>query len=126
MQILQPPRYNSNRTKERSSAEVCTRDWVQFHPCTRPLKAPFSPSVESVNNYCVADDSMHRHLSLINPCCWASMPPCSPDHGLLRVRHKVVDLSDNPMAKRQALITLSHVPGAGKSQLLIEDGQLDS
>ena len=49
-------------------------------PSPRPLKAPFSPSVESVNNYSVADDSMHRHLSLINPCCWASMPPCSPDH----------------------------------------------
>ena len=29
MQILHPPLYNSNRTKERSSAEVCTRDWVQ-------------------------------------------------------------------------------------------------
>ena len=24
-----PPRYNSNCTKERSSAEVCTRDWVE-------------------------------------------------------------------------------------------------
>ena len=121
MQILHPPRYNSNRTMERSSAEVWTNP-----PSPRLLKAPFSPSVESVNNYSVADDSMHRHLSLMNPCCWASMPPCSPDHGLLRVRHKVVDLSDNPMAKRQALITLPHVPGAGKSQLLIEDGQLDS
>ena len=24
-----PPRYNSNCTKDRSSAEVCTRDWVE-------------------------------------------------------------------------------------------------
>ena len=39
-----------------------------------------SRTEKSVNNYSVADNSMHRHLSLINPCCWASMPPCSPDH----------------------------------------------
>ena len=69
-----------------------------------------SRTEKSVNNYSVADNSMHRHLSLINPCCWASMPPCSPDHGLLKVGHIVVDLSDIPIAKRQALkglITLS-------------------
>ena len=62
-----PPRYNSNCTKERSSAEVCTRNWVEstqslqkFVPGTgcnppspRPLKAPFSPSVDGVKIVCL-------------------------------------------------------------------------
>ena len=52
MQILQPPRYNSNRTKERSSAEVCTRDWVQSTQSQTPEGAFQSERGEREQLFC--------------------------------------------------------------------------
>ena len=78
---IPPPLYNSNCTKERSSSTsqvpatiavagwiwlwfklICTRNWVN-PPSPRPLKAPYSPSVDGVTR------QPRIRVVCSRPCC---------------------------------------------------------